>query len=94
MDGNLMPYMVCWDGRRWFVGYMVTEHAVLSIPGTNILGGLRACWKRVWMASRAHNPFCKLLRCMRAKTKVFPKFLRTGSATLACELGHWLCLTS
>ncbi|KAH1040353.1 hypothetical protein J1N35_042096 [Gossypium stocksii] len=69
------------------VGYVSTEYAILSIPKTDILGGLRAYWTRVWMVCGACGPICKLLGCMRVETEAFPRFLQAGFVALPCGLG-------
>ncbi|KAK5837096.1 hypothetical protein PVK06_012906 [Gossypium arboreum] len=65
-----------------------------SVPETDILDGLRACWTRVWITCGACGLFYKLIRCMRVETEAFSSFLQVGSAALPCELGPWLCLAS
>ncbi|KAK5802273.1 hypothetical protein PVK06_029858 [Gossypium arboreum] len=75
-------------------GHVVIGHAVLSILGIDILGGLHTYWTRVWVACGACSPFCELHGCMRAETVAFPRSLRVGSVALRYELSPWLYLAS
>ncbi|KAK5819292.1 hypothetical protein PVK06_024269 [Gossypium arboreum] len=67
------------------VGYVSMEYAVLFVPGTSILGGLRACWTHVWMACGARGPFCKLIRLCE---------LRPRPSLGSYELNLWSYLMS
>ncbi|MBA0776897.1 hypothetical protein Gotri_011836 [Gossypium trilobum] len=77
-----------------FPKHVSMKHAVFYVPRTNILGRLRTCWTRVWVACGARSPFYELHGCIRIETVTFPGSLQAGSVALCYELGHWLCLAS
>ncbi|KAH1105810.1 hypothetical protein J1N35_009578 [Gossypium stocksii] len=81
-----LPLVLTFSANSKSIGYVYAEHTVLFIPGTNILGGLRAYWTSVWMVCGACSPFCELIGYMRTEIETFLRFLQAGSLALSREL--------